>query len=562
MKTLLSLSLMFCSLVSCYGQDRKKVPASIERQVDSIFSKYNNLESPGVAISVIKDGEVILKKGYGSANLEHQVPIDPSSSVFNIASVSKQVTAFAALLLAEQNKLSLDDDVRKHLPELPEFGKIIKLRHLANHTSGMRSDLQLLGMAGWRPGDVIAKENILQILYRQKELNFEPGEDFQYSNSGFILLAEVVAKVSGKTFTEFINENIFKPLQMNDSFFIHHRQEVVKNIAYPYQYGQGKYWKNDTNMGHTGSTGLFTTIADFSKWALNFRQPKVGSKKIIDEMNTLGILNDGQTFGYSLGQFVEEYKGLKHIQHGGSAAGYVAYLGRFPEQDFAVILLGNSSSINARGKSLKVADLFLKDHYKDVSSNEHSPKNSAKHIDIPTTQLDKFSGDYWNDKDYYSRRIYIKNSSLVYSRGIGNESLLTPISKTEFQMEGVSVDLKVRFRTRDRSKTMHISIDGKETDIFERYTPRQNTSEELKQYIGTFYSGELNTHYIVKVEDGNLVVTHARIGRISLAPAKTDYFTSDGWRFSTLKFERNADDNIVGFRLRSSRVRNMQFKKL
>ena len=237
-------------------------------QVDEVFAPWDNKDSPGAAVAVVQNGTIVYKKGYGMANLEYDIPNSPST-VFHIASVSKQFTAFSILLLEKAGKLSLDDDIRKYIPEVPDFGKTITLRHLATHTSGMRDQWNLLAMAGWRLDDVITKEQVLKLVSKQKALNFNPGEEFVYCNTGFTLLAEVVARVSGQSFAEFTQANIFSPLKMKSTLFYDDHEKIVKNRAYSYHEANG-YKKSVLSYANVGATSLFTTAEDLSLWALNF----------------------------------------------------------------------------------------------------------------------------------------------------------------------------------------------------------------------------------------------------------------------------------------------------
>ena len=210
------------------------VTDELEIKIDSIFKNFNDINKPGATLAVVKNQKIVFKKGYGSANLEYGIPNSPST-IFHIASVSKQFTVFSILLLEKEGKLSFDDDIRKFIPEVPDFGQKITLRHLASHTSGMRDQWTLLRMAGWRMDDVITKEHILKLVSQQKELNFKPGEAYMYCNTGFTLLAEVVARISGKPFAEFTEERIFKPLNMNNTLFYDDHEKILKNRGYSYQ---------------------------------------------------------------------------------------------------------------------------------------------------------------------------------------------------------------------------------------------------------------------------------------------------------------------------------------
>ncbi len=539
------------------GAFKQNVSSAIEKEIDELFAEYSGSNSPGAAIAIIQNGEVVFKKGYGNANLEHRIPIDPDASVFNAASVSKQVTAFSILLLAEQGKLSLDDSIHKIIPELNGFGQKVTLRQLVHHTGGIRSDLSLLAMAGWSPGDNIGRDDVLQMIYRQKELNFEPGEEFDYSNSGYDLLAEVVARVSGQSFAEFCSENVFQPLEMNNSFFISNRSNLIPNLASPYGSNQSRNWRLNSNDSYSGSTGLFTTVADLSKWTLNYRNSKVGSDASLKQSNTMGTLNNGKKCGYAFGQFIEEYKGLKHIQHGGASSAYRSYIGRFPEHDFATVLLSNNSSVDPRGKSLELAEIFLRKHF----NGDHSVVNHVVE-NLTVEQMEKFTGNYLNERNQ-SVRIHIQEGGLVFSIGGGPRIELKSLGGSDFEMLGIGSLRIVRFMKNGQDKfSMQEVVDGGVVDTYQTYVPKQYTSEDLKLYAGTYYSQELDTKYRVEVENGSLLVKHLRFPANRLVPVVTDVFSNQSWRFTTLKFERNDDNTVDGFRISSMRCRNIHFNKL
>jgi hypothetical protein len=263
-------------------------------QVDELFTVWDTNDTPGAAIAVVKDGSIIYKNGYGLSNLEYDIPITPSS-IFHIASISKQFTVFSILLLEKQGKLSLDDDIRKYIPEVPDFGTIITLRHLASHTGGLRDQWNLLSMAGWRMDNVITKEHILKLVSKQKELNFNPGEEYAYCNTGFTLLAEVVSRTSDMSFAEFTEVNIFEPLKMNNTLFYDDHEKIVKNRAYSYNSSSDGYKKSVLNYANVGATSLFTTVEDLALWSMNFSNLTVGDSTIVNKMNTTAILNNGKT---------------------------------------------------------------------------------------------------------------------------------------------------------------------------------------------------------------------------------------------------------------------------
>ncbi len=320
---------ILCIALGCsptFGQSVEPV----EHQIDALFSKYGPA-TPGVAVAVVKDGKVVFKKGYGTANLEYDVPVAPKT-VFQIASVSKQFTAFAIYLLEKQGKLSLQDDVRKYIPELPDFGNIVRIQHLLAHTSGIKDQAALLTLAGWQMGDVFTTGQVLRLVSRQKELNFEPGSAYLYSNTGYTLLAEIVRRVSGQSFAQFTKKNIFEPLQMNDSQFHDDHERLVRNRADSYQKETGVYKRVTLSDSVDGPSNLYTTVEDMARWALNFESPVVGDAALIRRFNEPSLLSNGdRVVYYSLpgdigyhakGQVQRVYRGLDVLSHGGHAGGF------------------------------------------------------------------------------------------------------------------------------------------------------------------------------------------------------------------------------------------------
>ncbi|HMB92320.1 MAG TPA: serine hydrolase domain-containing protein [Rhodothermales bacterium] len=331
------------------------VPAAA---IDSLFAEQNKPDVPGAALVVMRGDEIIYEKGYGSANLEYGLPITPRS-VFLVASVSKQFTAFAIAMLAEQGKLSLDDNIRKHVPEMHDFGTPITLRHLIHHTSGLRDEFDLLGMAGWRMDDVITKEMILNLAYRQRALNFEPGSEYSYCNTGYTLLAETVERVTGQSFREWTTENIFAPLGMAQSHFHDDYRMVVPDRVQGYVKDGDGFKKEVYSYQSVGASGLFTTAEDLAKWVRNFKDGTVGGPAVIEQVHERGILTNGDTLSYAFGLGHGEYKGHRRVSHSGWHRGFRTNLLRFPDDDLAFILLGNLESFNPVEKTLQVADLYF-----------------------------------------------------------------------------------------------------------------------------------------------------------------------------------------------------------
>jgi CubicO group peptidase (beta-lactamase class C family) len=329
-------------------------------RIDRIFAPWDKPDSPGCALAVVKDGHVVYQHGYGSANLDYNVPITPES-VFYIASLSKQFVAASVALLAQQGKLSLDDDVREYVPELPDYGHTITIQHLVHHTSGLRDYLTLMQLAGMRWEDVHSEQEILELVCRQKGLNFAPGEKFRYCNTGYLLLAEIVHRVSGRTLRQFAQQEIFRPLGMVHSHFHDDSTHVVPNRAISYAPAENGTFRVNylANWNKVGSGGLLSTAEDLARWDRNFYDKKLGGEEFVKTLHCRGTLNDGTVLPYAFGLVIGEYRGLKTVSHGGSFMGFRTVLMRFPEQTFSVIILANLADVNPTALAQEVAKVYL-----------------------------------------------------------------------------------------------------------------------------------------------------------------------------------------------------------
>ena len=286
--------------------------SSREGKIAQIMAVWNDLESPGAAIAVKYRGKLIYSKGFGSANLEYGIPID-TDTPFHVASVSKQFTAFAIALLDNQGILSLNDDVRKHLPELPDFGTPITLRQLIDHTSGLRDQWDLLILAGWVPDDVITEDDIMSLVKRQRDLNFPPGSEMVYCNTGYTLLAMVVERTTGQSFKDWTQTNIFQPLGMKDSHFHDDHRHLVPKRAYSYNYQGNGFRKSVLNYANVGATSLFTTAENLLLWSESFASKSLGNETLYKQVHQRAKLNDGSLTNYAFGQFISSYRGLPMV---------------------------------------------------------------------------------------------------------------------------------------------------------------------------------------------------------------------------------------------------------
>ncbi|HAS46407.1 MAG TPA: penicillin-binding protein [Microscillaceae bacterium] len=537
-----------------------------QKKVDKLFERWNKPNSPGVAIAVLQNGKVAYTQGYGKANLEYDIPITPKT-VFHAASLSKQFTAFAILLLEKRGKLSLNDPISKYFPKLPGYGKKITLKHLLTHTSGLRDQWRLLQLAGWRLDDVITKAHVLDLIHRQQALDFEPGSKFSYSNSGFTLLAEIVEKASGKTFAEFTKVEIFEPLGMKNSQFYDDHEKIVANRAYSYKTqrkGKQKQFKKSVlNYAVVGATSLFTTAEDLSLWAQNFKTLKIGDADIFKKMHTKTKLNSGRKIDVGLGQFLGSYQGLPVVYHTGSDAGYRLSLIRFPEQNFAAMVLSNVASFD-RDIVASIADIYIKSAYKKEKENkkkraffEHDPKRFIK---LSKAELKKYEGTYWETAEWYDRKIYLKeDGALYYYRNKKSETKLLPISKNAFKMIGDTEDVTVTFNKNSKGED-RISLKINDRTPLEYVKYQKNVP--LDDYLGSYKSPELSTDYSLVIENNQLMLKHFRTGKIALKPVRKNIFKSGNYLCKKLEFIRNKKGQVIGFEISNWRLNKLRFTKV
>jgi CubicO group peptidase (beta-lactamase class C family) len=594
------------------GQAREGTPdSSITSRVDKIFEKLDRPDSPGCALGVVKDGQLIYKRGYGMANLDNNIPISPKS-VFQIASMSKQFTAMSILLLAKQGKLSLDDEIQKYLPEVPRYQSPITIRHLIHHTSGIRNYIELLELAGMRGGNVhLTDDDLLGLIARQKELNFKPGKEYLYSNSGFFLITDnrppsiltrgeeyiysssgyfllglIVKRVSGMSLREFAGENIFKPLGMKNTHFHDDRTLVVKNRVTAYlPNSNGGFSAAIPIDDPPGDGGLYTSVEDLFLWDQNFYNNKLGGgPDLISEQLSTGMLNNGGKINYAFGIQVQKYKDLKTISHGGGGSGFRSHMIRFPEQNFSVICLCNAGNTGPVGLANQVADIFLADQFKKgAGANETIAVAAAPDmVSIPETELASLTGLYVDLTGLYvdpikvhSHRLYMKDGKLmVYS------FVLSPLSRNRFNAVGAQQPHEFVFIRPVAGGPMQVKEIQTRSDITTTIDEVQRetlTSVQLTEFTGKYVSDELaGATYTLSVKDGKLSIRGER-GKVLafspssareapedflLTPAFADAFLNPGDDPFIIKFIRNQQNAISAFTLNTTRLRGLRFDRV
>ena len=521
---------------------------SLTDKVDALFAEWDKPDSPGCALGIVQNGKLVYKRGYGMASLEHGVPIS-SQTVFRIASASKQFTAASVLLAAERGYLSLDDDIRKYLPELPDYGAPITIRHLIHHTSGLRDRDTLTFLATGRY--LATGEETVQLLARQKALNFKPGDEHSYSNTGYFLMGQIVKRTTGKSLRAFAEENIFKPLGMNNTHFHDDRTMVVKNRAAGYSpRKEGGFRLNwSTNDDTVGDGGLLTTVEDLFLWDQNFYENELGGKNFVRHLLSPGKLNTGEKLDYAYGLYLTEYKTLRIVTHPGSWRGFRAELLRFPEQKFSFICLCNVSNASAAQRARRVADLYLTHQLKE---------QRAAVVDLAEQELKDKTGVYLDSLTGGVVKLTVKEGNLT-ANVFGWVFPLVPVSQTQFRPLGVPAYLTIRFERAVANNPWRLQLNwglGKPVTL-EAIQVVSPTPAELKEYVGGYYSDELQATYNVLLQDGKLTVKRKNAPPELLEPTLRDQFSSTRKSF---KFIRNNENQVTGFTLNAGRrVMNVHF---
>lgn len=416
-------------------------PAETNALVDRAFQQWDNAESPGCAVGVAHGGRVVLSKAYGMADLEHDIPNSPAT-IFEAGSVSKQFTAAAVVLLAQQGKLSLDDDVRRYVPEVPDYGPTIKIRHLLTHTSGLRDWGSVAALSGWgRSARTHTHDHVLDILSRQRGLNFTPGDEYSYSNSGYNLLAVIVARVSGMSFAEFSRQNIFEPLGLRDTQWRDDYTRIVRGRSSAYAAGRAGYTIDRPIENVHGNGGLLTTVADLLTWNEALAMGRLGGSAFVEEMHRQGVLNNGSRITYASGITVSSYRGVPEVSHTGATSGYRAFLARYPDQHIDVAVLCNASNVNPGSVGHLVADAFLGSAVRPAAAARPVSEDAAEAAQNPAprpaatptaAELAEYAGEYYSPDAETALSLIVEDGRLVALRRPGARLVLTPATRDVF----------------------------------------------------------------------------------------------------------------------------------
>jgi len=557
---------LFLGMLSSPTSSLAQLTAPQQQAIDALFDQWKeNSNQPGLVAGLVKDGEILYLKGYGSADISNQKPITPQST-FNISNLSKQFTAFALLQLEENGQLSMSDDIRKYVPEVPDFGTRITLKHLISQSSGLHDFWVAKELAGWSAQDVFTQEDALTLVNRQQELDYLPGTEFSRTTVGLILLVEVVEKVTGMSFAEYTKQHIFDPLGMKNTQFSDDPNAIIPHEAIPYQTVEDEVEVNRSNLGILGAAGLYSSAEDLCKWYLNFHTPKVGSPALIKKMESPVTLDNGRPYVPGSGKllygqlFEHGERGIPKQWSYGFAGGHSVNIFRFHHQGITGFVLGNGGTYNgyyAMQMIFQVIDAVFPEP-EQVDFGKISIKK------LSSQQLAAFEGYYWNEKGAYARRVYVENDTLHYARiGQNRVSKFVPLGADKFQMLVNSDDyIYVEFDRKDGKNRMAFYPKDGDKAISYRYQPKDYAISELVDFTGTYYAPSLDVTYTLSVEEGQLVARNLRKGTIPFISIKEDVFVSSSWFFNSLQFSRNARGKVTGFKVVGDGLATLKFKKV
>lgn len=530
------------------------IEGAFSAQIDALFAEWDRPDSPGASIAILHNGDIIHRRSYGMANLDHAIPL-ATDSVFHVASVSKQFTAIAVALLANDGKLSLDDDIRGHVPEMPDLGGTITIRHCIHHSSGLRDQYSLFRLAGWRDDDTQTFADVLDFAYRHERLNYTPGDEYRYCNTSYSLLALIVERVSGQSFRSFVQERLLDPLGMTDSHIHDDHSAIVprRTSAYAARDGDTPGIKvANSTVAAPGAICLFTTVDDLIRWVRNYATRAVAGAVLDDAMSS-GTLNIGTLTHYGYGLAISSHRGQRTIGHGGVDSGYRAQVTWYPDADLGIVILANLGSIYPGRLAQRIAEIVIADQLggDDIAD--------APVVDTTPEELAAIVGVYHTTPSQQTREIILRDGKLIMPSGFGEDWELTPIGHRRFRADDPPIEFRVTGP--DSALELHETDKNGDTRSYTRLTPYEPTLEDLAALVGTYVVPELGATYRVTLKDGTLSLGERKHGPRTLRPLAPNLFAIAGYGANTLTTHHDGYGNVKELQLFNERIRYLRFTR-
>ncbi len=550
------LALSIVGSVSLSAQNPQAAPSQSER-MDKLFDFWNRLDQPGFAVVVVKQGQVVYEKVFGLACQEHAVPIAPST-LFNTATLAQAFVGQAVAMLEKQGRLNLDDDVRTFISELPDFGTPVKLRHLVYQTSGLRDWQSVLQLTG-RNREEITIDKVLAVVKAQKQLLFPPGDRYQYADTNYDLLAEVIKRAVKQPFSDWAWENVLKPLKMTQSQFRENSRSILDNQAFSYNFTAREYLRGIDNLSLVGSHSLFSSVAELAKWILNFETGQVGGPDVVAKMTTAGTLNDGKTSGSSYGLTVASPRGRRRISLTGTWAGSGADFAYFPDDRLGLVVLANWDYTGIDGFASSIAEIYLPAPTPSAAAKPAPPAaKTPSAVKVSPKTLEAYDGEY---RLRPGQVFAISHAGGQLQLGFyGQKFPLTALSETEFYLDVAQGKLTFQ-KDKDGKVTQFLWSQAGEEGIAPRILRVRPTPQELQEFAGGYFNDELNTRFGVELRGAGLVLLMPGQPEVRLAPDEKDHFAGGSPAVPMVVFQRDAQNRVTGFIIDRDTVRDLVFKK-
>ena len=544
---------------------QEPLSADPKKLVDQLLAPWDRRDGPGAAVAVWRGGRTLFAKGYGMASLAYDVPFTVTTPT-NIGSTSKQFTAFAVMLLVDDGKLSLDDDVRKHIPELPDLGQVVTVRNLLTHTTGYREiyNALVIGARKFDEGDYVSRNEVIALVQRQPSLQNAPGAEFNYNNTAFALASMVVERVAKQPFAEFMAQRVFGPLGMNHSTVRADRHATVRGATTGYSRAPNGEWRDLGDLASSmGAGGIYTTLGDLQLWVENYAKPRVGKPESIAQMMTPFTLTNGKSTGYGMGLFIDKQGPLTRVHHGGADISHRSQLAYYPGINAGVTVQSNDGTFDS-GIAFRIAAAFFPEITPRVSAAATTAFDPATY---DAKRFDQFVGRYALDASPQFVMTFSRSGDSLIAQATGQPPVpLTPSSDSTFALRGVPASLTFHRDAQGKATglTLHQGGNQKATRLAGE-APKQwaPTAAELAAYVGRYFSEELEAFYDITVEDGKLMVSHRRMDAATLNAGAKETFTGTGDAANvTLVFERDRNGQVIAFYAGNGRARDIRFARV
>ena len=544
---------------------REPLSADPKKLVDQLLAPWDRRDGPGAAVAVWRGGRTVFSKAYGMANLAYDIPFTITTPT-NIGSTSKQFTAFAVMLLVDDGKLSLDDDVRKHIPELPDFGKTVTVRNLLTHTTGYREiyNALVLGARQFGEGDYVSRNEMISLIQRQPTLQNAPGAEFNYNNTAFALAAMVVERVAKQPFADFMAQRVFKPIGMTHSTVRADRHATVRGATTGYSRAPNGEWRDLGDLASSmGAGGIYTTLGDLQLWVENYANPRVGKKESIAQMMTPFTLTNGKSTGYGMGLFIDKQGPLTRVHHGGADVSHRSQLAYYPEIHAGVTVQSNDGGFDS-GIAFRIAKAFFPEITPPSGTTTTAPFDPASY---DARRFDQLAGRYALDASPQFVMTFSRSGDSLMVQATGQPSFqLTPSSDSTFTLRGVPASVTFHRDAQGRATALTLHQNGNQRAsrlVGEPAKAWAPTATELASYAGRYFSEELETFYDVTVKDGKLMIGHRRMDATIFNPGAKETFTGTGDAANvTVVFERDRNGQVIAFYAGNVRSRDVRFARV